>query len=468
MRTQQVGPARPGVVLAVTALAAFLAFLDVTIVNIAFPAIVETFPTTSLADLSWIFNAYNVVFAALLVPAGRLADLAGRKRVFLAGLALFGLASAACAFAPTPAALVAARVVQAAAAALLTPASLALLLPAFAPERRGAAVGLWGAMGGVAAATGPSLGGLLVDVAGWRAVFLVNVPIVVLTLLVGRRVLTESRDPHSGLPDAVSVALLGGGVAVLSLGIVRSEDWTWADPRTVGTLLAGVGLLGGLVVRSGRVRRPVVEPALFRLRAFAASVAGYLAFSAVFYALLLGNVLFLTAVWRYDVLSTGLAITPGPLMAALASPVGGRVADRFGARAAVVPGALLFTAGCALFGFLLGTEPAYLTEFLPATLLTGTGVGAIYAGLSAAAVAQLPPTRFATGIAVGTCARQIGAVLGIAVLLSGLAAAGSTPEAFATGYLLMAAGGLLTAACGVAVGAARASSVAARPDATVA
>lgn len=445
MRTQ-----RSGLVLAVTSLAVFLVFLDVTIVNIAFPDITATFPRASLADLSWVFTAYNVVFAALLIPAGRLADARGRRRVFLAGLALFGLASVACAVAPTAGVLVGARAVQAVAAALLAPASLALLLPAFPPERRGAAVGLWGATGGIAAATGPALGGVLVDAFGWRAVFLVNVPVVVLTLVAGRLVLAESRDADARLPDALSVGLLGGGVAAVSLGIVSGEDGQWSD--AVWPLLAGALLLVAFGLRSARVARPLVEPALFRLRSFAGSVAGYLAFSGAFYALLLANILFLTAVWRYDVLAAGLAVTPGPLMAALASPVAGRVADRFGAGAAVVSGALLFTAGCILFAVRITPDPDWLAAFLPATLLTGTGVGAVYAGLGAAAVAELPPARFATGSAVGTCARQIGAVLGIALLLSGLAAAGATPEAFRVGWFLMAGGGLVTIACGVLIG----------------
>ncbi|MCX6463417.1 MAG: MFS transporter [Pseudonocardiales bacterium] len=446
MRTQ-----RPGVVLAVTSLAVFLVFLDVTIVNIAFPAITADFPGVSLAGLSWVFTAYNVVFAALLIPAGRLADARGRRRVFGAGLVLFGVASAACALAPDAGTLVAARAVQAVAAALLAPSSLALLLPAFPPERRGAAVGLWGATGGIAAATGPALGGVLVDAFGWRAVFLVNVPIVLVTLVVGRLVLTESRDPDARLPDLLGVLLLGGGVALLSLGIVAGEDGGWLD--AAGPLAGGVALLVLFGLRSRRVERPLVEPALFALRSFTGSVAGYLVFSAAFYALLLGNILFLTDVWRYDVLTAGLAVTPGPVMAALASPVAGRVADRYGPRAAIVAGATLFTAGCVLFALRIGDDPAWLATFLPATLLTGLGVGAVYAGLGAAAVSELPPTRFATGSAVGTCARQIGAVLGIALLLSGLAAAGPAPAAFHAAWALMAAGGVATALCGAAVGA---------------
>jgi EmrB/QacA subfamily drug resistance transporter len=444
------------VVLAVSSLAAFLAFLDVTIVNIAFPAISAEFATTSLATLSWVFSGYNVTFAALLIPAGRLADLLGRRRVFLAGLSLFGLASVACALAPGAGVLVAARILQAVAAALLAPSSLALLLPAFPPERRGFVVGTWGAMGGVAAAAGPALGGVLVDALGWRAVFFVNLPVVVVTLVVGALVLTESRDERSGLPDPFSVLLLGAGVALLALGIVDAEDAGWIALGTAAPLLAGLVLVAAFAVRSARVPNPLVELALFRLRAFAGATAGYLVFSAAFYALLLANVLFLTGVWRYDVLTAGLAVTPGPLMAAVASTGGGRVCDRFGARAAIVPGALLFAAGCLLFATRMGADSAYLATFLPATLLTGAGVGLVFSGLGSAAVAQLPPGRYATGSAVGTCARQIGAVFGISLLLSGLAAAGTHQPVFRAGWLVMAAGALATVVCGIVVGAVRA------------
>jgi EmrB/QacA subfamily drug resistance transporter len=449
---------RPGLVLAVSSLAAFLAFLDVTIVNIAFPAITAAFPATSAADLSWIFTAYNVTFAALLVPAGRLADLWGRRRTFLTGLALFGLASAACAAAPSVGALVAARAVQAVAAALLAPSSLALLLPAFPPERRGFALGTWGAMGGIAAATGPALGGLLVDALGWRAVFLVNLPVVVVTLAAGALVMTESRDRTSRLPDPLGVLLLGAGVALLAWGIVGGET-SWTAPSTVARLVGGLALLGGFAWRSGRVATPLVEPALFRVRAFRASVVGYLVFSAAFYALLLANVLFLTGVWHYDVLRAGLAVTPGPLMAAVASALGGRLTDRFGARAVIVPGALLFAAGCALFVVGIGAEPSYLLHFLPATLLTGTGVGAVFSGLGVAAVAALPANRYATGSAVGTCARQIGAVLGISALLSGLAAGVD----FHSAWTFMAIAACATAVVGYSVGFVKAASAAREP-----
>ncbi len=454
MRTQP-GPTRqPAAVLAVCSLATFLAFLDVTIVNIAFPAITTSFASTSLADLSWVFGAYNVVFAALLIPAGRLADLLGRRRVFTAGLALFALASALCAVAPSAGVLVAARALQAVAAALLVPSSLALLLPAFPPERRGAAVGTWGAMGGIAAATGPALGGLLVESFGWRAVFLVNVPLAAVALAVALRVLAESRDPDAGLPDPLSVLLLGAGVALVSLGIVNGEGGVWTTPGTLGPLGAGALLIALFAWRSARVRTPLVAPELFRVRAFSAAVAGYLVFSGGFYALLLSNVLFMTGVWGYGVLAAGVAVTPGPIMAAVASAVGGRVSDRFGARPAIVAGGVLFAAGCLLFATRIGPDPAYLAVFLPATLLTGTGVGLVYSGLATASVARLPTVHFGTGSAVGTCARQIGAVLGIAVLLSALAGSADLGT-FRAGWLVMTATALLTALCGIAAGRTR-------------
>ena len=221
-------------VLLVTAVAVFMAFLDVTIVNVAFPSIEAAFPSSSLAELSWVLNAYNIVFAALLVPAGRLADLLGRRRVFFVGLGLFMAASALCGLAWSPWALVAARVLQAAGAALLVPTSLGLLLPEFPPERRASATALWGAVGGVAAATGPSLGGLLIEWADWRLVFFVNLVLGAAAWVPARRLLRETRDPDRGaVPDALGIVLLAGGVGALALAIVEAPDWGWGSARVL-------------------------------------------------------------------------------------------------------------------------------------------------------------------------------------------------------------------------------------------
>jgi EmrB/QacA subfamily drug resistance transporter len=421
---------------------------------VAFPDIERDFSEASRADLSWVLNAYNIVFAALLVPAGRLADLVGRRRMFLVGVSAFVAASALCGFAPSPGWLVGARVLQAAAGAILVPTSLALLLPEFPPERRATAVAIWSATGAVAAALGPSLGGVLVDQFGWRWVFFLNVPIGLAALVPARRVLHEAREPGGVLPDALGTVLLVAGVGALALGIVKGADWGWDSSRVLGSLAAAALLLPAVVLRSARHRAPVIELTLFRVRAFAVANAGMFAFSSAFYALLLCNVLFLTQVWGYSILEAGFAVTPGPLTAALTAPLAGGLADRFGQRVVALPGALFFTAGCTLFATRIGVTPSYASEYLVPTMLTGAGVGFSFAAWGSAAVAQLPPARFATGSAVLSCVRQIGAVLGIAVLIAVLDAAPATDplSGFQHAWTLMAVSGGVVAALAVGLG----------------
>src|SRR3954453_13678902 len=385
-------------VLLVTAAAMFMAFLDGTIVNVAFPAIRQEFPETSLAGLSWVLNPDNVVFAALLVPAGRLADLLGRRRVFFWGLGLFLAASAACGLAPSAGFLVAARAVQGAGGALLVPTPLGLLLPEFPIERRATATALWGATGAVAAATGPSLGGLLVQWTDWRLVFFVNLLIGAAVLVPARRLLREIRDPDRGaVPDALGLVLLAGGVAALALAIVQAPSWGWGSDRVLAAFAVAAAALAGFVWRSAVHPHPVVELGLFRVRSFAAACVGVGIFSLGFYALLLSGILFLTGVWHYSILKAGFAVTPGPLMAAAASAVAGRLADRHGPRVVAVPGGLVFALGCLVLLTGVGETPAYLAHYLPGIVLTGTGVGLSFAGFSSASVMGLPPARFATG-----------------------------------------------------------------------
>ena len=325
-------------VLIVAAVAVFMGFLDVTIVNVAFPDIERDFPGTSQADLSWVLNAYNIVFAALLVPAGRLADVLGRRRMFFVGVWIFLAASVLCGLAPSPGWLVGARVLQAVGGAILVPTSLSLLLPEFPAERRATAVSIWSATGAVAAAVGPSLGGLLVDGLDWRWVFFVNVPIGLAAIVPARRLLHETREPGGELPDLLGTVLLIAGVAALALGIVKGEEWGWGSARVLGSLALAAVLLAATLVRSARHRAPVVDLSLFRTRSFAVANAGMFSFSMAFYALLLANVLFMTGVWGYSILHAGFAVTPGPIMAALSAPIGGALSDRFGQRVVALPG----------------------------------------------------------------------------------------------------------------------------------
>jgi EmrB/QacA subfamily drug resistance transporter len=446
-------------VLMVAGVAVFMGFLDVTIVNVAFPDLEADFPGTSRADLSWVLNAYNIVFAALLVPAGRVADIVGRRRMFLIGVWAFLAASVLCGIATSPGMLVAARVLQAAGGAILVPTSLGLLLPEFPASQRATATAIWTATGAVAAALGPSLGGILVDARGWRWAFFVNLPIGLLALIPARRLLTEIKDAADArLPDALGSALLAGGVGLLALGIVKGPDWGWTSFETLASIAAGVSLLPLVIWRSARHPAPVIELSLYRIRSFAVANAGILTFSAAFYALLLGNILFLTQVWGWSILHAGIAITPGPAMAALTAPFAGLLSDRFGQRVVAVPGGLFFAAGCLYFAEAMGTTPDYLQELLPGQILTGIGVGMSFAAWGSAAVAGLPASRYATGSAVMGCLRQVGAVLGISILVALLDS--STPAdplgPFRDAWTLMAGGAIITAAIALALGRVRA------------
>jgi EmrB/QacA subfamily drug resistance transporter len=450
-------------VAAVVCAAIFMSSLDLFIVNIAFPQLAAEFGGTSRATLSWVLNAYAIVFAALLVPAGRLADLVGRKRVFVAGLAIFTAASAVCAAAGSVELLIAARGVQAIGAAALLPTSLALLLPEFPPERRGAAVGIWAAVGGAAAAAGPPLGGLLVE-ASWRWVFLVNVPIGIACGIAAVRVLREAREPAGQrLPDVGGALLLIAGITALVLAIVEGERWGWGSARIVALAVVAILLVVAFVVRSARHPAPVVELSLLRERSVAAANVGAFLFFAGFGGYILATVLFLTQVWDWSTLHAGLALAVGPTMAGLVAAPSGRLADRYGQRAIGLPGALLLAAGCTWWLLALGDEPGWATGLLPGQIASGIGIGMILPTLSAASVITLPPSRLATGTGVYGMSRQLGTAVGVAVMVALLAA---TPDAaldaaaFAPVWGLVAVLALATAGAFAALGRVRARGVA--------
>jgi EmrB/QacA subfamily drug resistance transporter len=404
-------------ILILCSLGLFMASLDLFIVNIAFPDLARSFDGASLPSLSWVLNAYAIVFAALLVPAGRIADRVGRKRVFLLGLVVFSLASALCAAAPSVDALVAARVLQAAGGAMMIPTTLGLILPAFPVEQRPMAIGVWSAVSGVAAALGPPLGGLLVQLS-WHWIFLVNVPIGLGAALVGTRLLDEVREPDDGRPDLLGAAMLALGIGVLTLGIVKGPEWGWGDPRTLAAFAGAVLLVAAFVWRSSRHHSPVIELPLLRVRSFALANLATLVFFGGFGAMLLSGVFLLTEVWGYSELRAGLALSPGPLMAAIFSIVSSRLGARIGQRPVATAGGLVFAAS---FAWLLATvEPgsSYATTFLPGFMLGGAGVGLVMGTLPTAATSELPPSRFATGSAVFGMARQLGSAIGVAVLVA--------------------------------------------------
>lgn len=443
----------PRTILVVASLGGFMAFVDATIVNVAFPDIHTSFPDASIGDLSWILNAYNIVFAALLVAAGRLADVLGRRRVYLAGLAVFTLASALCAAAPGVEALVGLRVLQAVGAALLVPSSLALVLQAHSAQTRGRAVATVAAVSALAAGIGPALGGVLVDVDSWRLVFLANVPVGVLGYLLARKKLVEGRQAGKRrMPDLLGALLLACAVAALVLAVVRGADWGWVSVRTEGSGGAALALLGLFGWRCHVHRFPLVDLALLRHRAFAVANGASVAAAAGFFGYTLVNVLFLTEVWRYSVLETGLAITPGPLVAIAVSRLFGRLAERIGHRLVLVGGGLWWGAAVLWFADEVGAAPDYMTQWLPGMVLLGIGAGALFPGLSAVAVASAPGDGFGTATGLNTVARQVGAALGVAAVVAIVQSAPPTqPAAVLNAFdhaWVFAAGCLVAAALG--------------------
>ena len=405
--------------LLVASLGVFMAFVDATIVNIAFPDIALSFQGESIASLSWVLNAYNIVFAAFLMAGGKLADLLGRRKIFLLGLAIFTVSSALCAIAPDAGALTLYRVFQAIGAAFIVPASLSLVLHAFPEERRPHAVALFSAVAALAAGIGPSLGGLLVSASDWRLVFLVNVPIGIVAYVLTRRLLVESRAPgRRRLPDLAGSVVFAIAIAALVFGVVKGEEWGWTSPRVLGSFGVAIALGVLFVVRSSRHRTPVFELGLLRSRTFSAANAMTTVASAGFYGYTLCNVLFLTAVWHYSAIEAGLALTPGPFVAAAVAGPTSKLATRVGHRWVLAGGALVWSAGLVWFITQVDFEPHFLTKWLPGMIILGIGAGATFPNLSGAAVASAPGESFGTATGLNSVARQVGAALGVAIVVA--------------------------------------------------
>jgi NTE family protein len=416
--TRRRGPS-PRTVLAIASLGAAVAFVDATIVNIAFPNIEQSFKGTPISSLSWILNAYNIVFAAFLVAAGKIADLLGRRRLFIFGLELFTFASLLCAIAPSPGALIAFRVVQALGAAFLVPSSLALVLNAFPPERRSHGVALLSAVGAAAAGLGPSLGGLLVAADDWRLVFLVNIPIGIAAIVLARRRLVESRTPgRRRMPDLLGALLFALAIAALVLGVVKGQDWGWGNLRVIGSFAVAVVLGAVFVWRCTWHRSPIIDLSLLRIRTFSVANAMTVIGAAGFYGYTLSNVLYLTGVWRYSVLQAGLALTVGPVVAVAAAGPTSRLVQRLGHRPVLVAGGLIWGAAVLWFVERVGLTPDFLGEWLPGMVFLGIGAGTLFPNLSGAAVASAPGESFATATGMNSVARQVGAALGVAIVVA--------------------------------------------------
>ncbi|WP_369182804.1 MFS transporter [Streptomyces sp. Y1] len=441
---------RRGLAIAVILVGVFVSAVDMLIVNIAFPRLEESFPSASLTGLSWVMSAYAITYAALLLPSGRWADRSGTKQVFLLGLGVFTAASAGCAAAPDLGVLIATRALQGVGAALMAPSSMSLLLGLFPPRKRGVAVGLWTAVGGVGSAAALPLGGLLAEV-DWRWVFVVNLPLGAVALLLGGWSLTRSGTEDGPRPDLLGIGLLAVSVGAIVGTISQGQAWGWTSAQVIG--LSAVGVLG-LVLTVHRARRhpaPVIEPALLRIRKVAlGNVATGFFFMGVG-AMALSTILFLTQIWRHTTLRGALEIAPGPIAATLFAVPSGILAVRYGAHLVGAVGAGLFAAGGLWWAFAVDGTPDFTGTFLPGGIVGGIGFGVILPALAAASTLALPPERVATGTGMASMSRQIGMALGVAVV-SAVLTGHPGVATYRTAFLIMAGASLVSGLALFAIG----------------
>ncbi|MEV6320387.1 MFS transporter [Nocardia sp. NPDC051787] len=413
-------------ILLATILGSSVASLDATVVNIALPRIGDSLDT-DVAGLQWTLNGYTLTLASFILLGGSLGDKLGRRRVFVWGTVAFAISSVLCGAATTIEMLIVARILQGVAGAMLTPGSLALISSSIDQRDQGAAIGLWSGFGGVAGALGPFLGGWLIEVAGWRSIFFLNVPLTVVVVLVAVRHVPESRDPSAAtrldLPGALVVAL---GLGALTLGLID----------TVPLLIAiGVVLLALFVVIELRGDHPLVPPALFRSRVFTAAnlvtLAVYAALGGVFFLL----VLELQLVAGYSPLMSGVATVPVTLiMLALSAPAG-RWAQVHGPRVPMTAGPLLAAAGLVLL-LRIGPDTTYLTDVLPGVLVFGLGLAVLVAPLTGAVLGAVPSSEAGIASGVNNAVARTAQLLAVAALpgLAGISGALGDPEAFDDGF----------------------------------
>ncbi|MGI5338662.1 MFS transporter [Streptomyces sp. CA-181903] len=439
--------------LVVSGAAGFMAALDNLVVTTALPTIRRDLGG-SLEDLEWTVSAYTLTYAVLLMFGAALGDRFGRRRFFGIGIALFTAASAAAALSSGIDALIAFRAVQGVGAAIMTPLSLTLLTAATPPERRGTAFGIWGAVNGLAVATGPLIGGGLTENISWHWIFWLNVPIGLLLLPLVRYRVAESRTPDARL-DILGTVLVSGGLFGVVFAVVNVNTYGWTGGRVLTGLVAGTLLLAAFVRHGITHHKPMLPMRLFRNRAFAGvNAAGLLMFFGMFGSIFLLSQ-FLQGVGGYSPTEAGLRMLPWTGMSLIVAPLAGRLADRVGGRIVVVWGLALQAAGLAYYALVLAADLSYAVQ-LPALMLNGVGMALFFAPSSALAMSSVGPAE--QGIASGTnsALREVGGAFGVAVLGSVFSARGGfgSPQAVVDGTtpaLWIGAAGVALAAVAAAL-----------------
>ncbi|HZO36202.1 MAG TPA: MFS transporter [Solirubrobacteraceae bacterium] len=402
--------------LAVLSVAQFMVVLDVTIVNVALPDI-RAGLGFSAEDLQWVISAYTLLFGGFLLLGGRAADLLGRRRLFIAGLAIFGIASLAAGLSWSPGSLIAARAVQGLGGALLSPAALSILTVTFAHGReRNIAMGVWGALAGLGGTLGVVAGGVIVDALGWEWVFIVNVPVALAVVAITPLIVRESRAPEAARGFDLAGALLGtAGVLALVFGVIRAEPLGWGDPEVLGLFAGAAALLAAFIAVEARVASPLVPLRLFRSRGLTTASLGLGLNGSAFLGMFFLTAIFLQGVRGESALSAGLEFLPMGIAAIAGATVASALVTRIGTRPVFVSGSLFNVVALWMISR-AGADGSYLTELMPGFILFGFGITQVAVSNQIAAIAEVRHEEAGAASGVVTAAFQIGGALGLAVI----------------------------------------------------
>src|SRR6266446_5613887 len=409
----------PWLVLVVLTTGFFMILLDTTIVNVAIPAMSKGLNAT-LDEILWVLNAYILVYAVLLIPAGRLGDLFGQRNMFALGLAVFTLASALCGFSQNSTELIAARIVQGVGGALLTPQTLAILTSIFPPERRGAAFGVWGGVAGLATIAGPTVGGALITYFSWPWIFFINVPIGIAALIATFLIIPDARPGRRHGWDIMGVVLATAGLFAVVFGLIEGQRFNWGEIGSYGVTIPEV-IIGGVVTIVVFLfwerfqSEPLLPLSLFRERNFA--VANWIAAAISFgmLSLFLPVTIYLQSVRGFSALTAGLTFAPMSLTSMLVAPFAGRLADKIGGNYILLSGISLFTIGFGLVTYVAGPDSTWLTFLVPA-IVAGAGMGMTFAPMTTVAMRNISPQMSGAASGILNTTRQLGAAIGSAVV----------------------------------------------------
>jgi EmrB/QacA subfamily drug resistance transporter len=409
----------PWLVLVVLTSGFFMILLDTTIVNVAIPAMSAGLNTT-LDQILWVLNAYILVYAVLLITAGRLGDLYGQRNLFAIGLLIFTVASALCGLSQNAGELIAARVLQGIGGAILTPQTLAIITTLFPPERRGAAFGVWGGVAGLATIAGPTVGGAIVTYVSWQWIFFVNVPIGIAALIATFAIIPDIRQGRRHGWDIMGVVLATAGLFAVVFGLIEGQRFNWGEIGSYGitipeVIIGGVVLLAVFIVWERFQAEPLMPLSLFRDRNFA--VANWIAAAISFgmLSLFLPIVIYLQSVRGFSALTAGLTFAPMSLTSMLLAPFAGRFADKVGGKYILLAGISLFTIGFGLVTFVAGPDSTWLTFLVPA-IIAGAGMGMTFAPMTTVAMRNISPQMSGAASGILNTTRQLGAAIGSAVV----------------------------------------------------